>query len=290
MKLGERMGKDYALPAERVCLAGQECTDLPAVENGDVCTSEKKCNKKDCLTGCAATFREAMEEVRKKKEEREAEKEDELREIRRPAKSFCVARLVTAGDPEPLEGVYKQVEVDNWEQYLEVVGAGKMTAGMIMKADRMVTISRQLDKQWLIRCECKFKAKSMKGFNTAVPGKVVENKYQAGVPRRELLQDWDLRDVETTLEYFEGSPQIQHGNQCCCAGADCPSNVAPDEQKLCLTQVVLETSKQPGDLVLEYLLDPGDQDTLVIRVIKEGQNFALSRLKRQKDTRRISVA
>ena len=24
------------------------------------------------------------------------------------------------------------------------------------------------------------------------------------------------RDVETTLEYFEGSPQIQHGNQCCC--------------------------------------------------------------------------
>ena len=47
--------------------------------------------------------------MRKKKEEREAEKEDELREIRRPAKSFCVARLVTAGDPEPLEGVYKQV-------------------------------------------------------------------------------------------------------------------------------------------------------------------------------------
>ena len=48
--------------------------------------------------------------MRKKKEEREAEKEDELREIRRPAKSFCVARLVTAGDPEPLEGVYKQVK------------------------------------------------------------------------------------------------------------------------------------------------------------------------------------
>ena len=39
-------------------------SDLPAVENGDVCTSEKKCNKKDCLTGCAATFREAMEEVK----------------------------------------------------------------------------------------------------------------------------------------------------------------------------------------------------------------------------------
>ena len=26
MKLGVRMGKDYALPADRVCLAGQECT------------------------------------------------------------------------------------------------------------------------------------------------------------------------------------------------------------------------------------------------------------------------
>ena len=65
------------------------------------------------------------------------------------------------------------------------------------------------------------------------------DKYQSGVPRKEqLLQDWDLRyrsqlnfsldldshpyplscsrDVETTLEYFEGSQQIQHGNQCCC--------------------------------------------------------------------------
>ena len=38
--------------------------DMPAVENGDVCSSEKKCNKADCLTGCAATFREAMEEVK----------------------------------------------------------------------------------------------------------------------------------------------------------------------------------------------------------------------------------
>ena len=38
--------------------------DMPAVENGDVCSSEKKCNQKDCLTGCAATFREAMEEVK----------------------------------------------------------------------------------------------------------------------------------------------------------------------------------------------------------------------------------
>ena len=38
--------------------------DIPVIENGEVCSSEKKCNKKDCLTGCAATFREAMEEVK----------------------------------------------------------------------------------------------------------------------------------------------------------------------------------------------------------------------------------
>ena len=49
---------------------------------------------------------------------------------------------------------FVQAEVDNWEQYLESVGAGKMTAGMIMKADRVVTISRQLDRQWLIRWVC----------------------------------------------------------------------------------------------------------------------------------------
>ena len=32
-----------------------------------------------------------------------------MRELRRPAKSFCVAKLSVAGEPEPLEGVYKQV-------------------------------------------------------------------------------------------------------------------------------------------------------------------------------------
>ena len=78
----------------------------------------------------------------------------------------------------------------------------------------------------LFRCETTFKAKSMKGFNTTIPGKVhscnppilwvfsrfsghdliieikqscnlqvVENKYQTEVPEREALQDWDLREV-----------------------------------------------------------------------------------------------
>ena len=32
-----------------------------------------------------------------------------MRELRRPAKSFCVAKLSVAGEPEPLEGVFKQV-------------------------------------------------------------------------------------------------------------------------------------------------------------------------------------
>merc|ERR1711974_452871 len=79
--------------------------------------------------------------------------------------------------------------------YLEYIGAGKMTIGMIMKASRTLTIRLEEDKQWRIRCEITFKAKSMKGFNTTIPGKVVENKYQSGVPEREALQDWDLREV-----------------------------------------------------------------------------------------------
>ena len=34
---------------------------------------------------------------------------NQVRELRRPAKSFCVAKLSVAGEPEPLEGVFKQV-------------------------------------------------------------------------------------------------------------------------------------------------------------------------------------
>ena len=90
------MGKDYALPEDRVCLASDPCKE-PGTGHEDDC--------KDCITGCAATFREAMKERRLRKESR-----DEVPELpRRPAKSFCVAALATAGEPDPLEGVFKQV-------------------------------------------------------------------------------------------------------------------------------------------------------------------------------------
>lgn len=249
------------------------------------------CKAKTCLTGCAATFREAMEENRRAKEERAIEREGEQPVPScRPTKSFCVAKLAVAGQPDPLEGTYKQVETDNYERYLELVGAGKMTIGMIMKATRMVTLRLEEDRQWLIRCETTFKAKSMKGFNTAVPGKVVENKYQPGVGRRELLQDWDRREVETTLEVVEGSgaPTL-HGRSCCCAGADCPSSPLIELPKLRLVQVVLPSSPHPGDLELEYSLDPVDQDTLIITVLGGGVVIATARLKRQKETRKISA-
>ena len=127
----------------------------------------------------------------------------------------------------------------------------------------------------------------MKGFSTAIPGKVVENKFELGTARREAVQDWDLRTVDTVLEQWAGSPGV-HGARCCCAG-DCPSSVPATEARLQLTQEVTEDSRQPGDLVIEYSLQPMDPDTLVQRVFGEGL-VASATLRRQKDTRRISVA
>jgi len=246
----------------------------------------KQCQAKKCLTGCAQTFREAMEENRRAKAAKE--EQDEVRELRRPAKSFCVAKLSVAGEPEPLEGVYKQVETDNYERYLEYIGAGKMTIGMIMKATRMLTIRLEEDKQWRIRCETTFKAKSMKGFNTTIPGKVVENKYQTEVPEREALQDWDLREVESTLTYLEGTPKIEHGHACCCA-VDCPSTPVVEEPKLRVVQTCLPTSKHPGDLILEYMLAADDEDTLLINILKDDQILATAKLRRQKENRKTSM-
>jgi len=241
----------------------------------------------ECLTGCAATFREAMQENRRLKEasrERDLERQME----RRPAKSFCVSSLLTAGEALPIEGLYDQVETENWEEYLELIGAGKMTIGMIMKADRQVTIRKELDKQWTIRCETTFKAKSIKGFNVTVPGKVVENKYQPGVPRAELLQDWDLREVESTLEYTEGSHPIQHGNACNCA-TDCPSTPSIEESRITVTQVTKSDSPHPHDMVLIYSLEPQDQNLLQIQIFKGNRVLATSRLRRHTDPRKISL-
>jgi len=271
------MGKE-ASPLE----PGSEQSDQHQEEEEDC----KECQAKRCITGCAQTFREAMEENRRAKAAKEDQ--DEVRELRRPAKSFCVAKLAVAGEPEPLEGSYKQVETENYEQYLEYIGAGKMTIGMIMKATRMLTIRLEEDKQWRIRCETTFKAKSMKGFNTTIPGKVVENKFQPEIPEREALQDWDLREVESTLTYLEGTPKIEHGQACCCS-VDCPSTPLIEEPKLRVVQTCLPTSKHPGDLVLEYMLATGDDDTLLINILKEEQILATAKLRRQKENRKTSM-
>ena len=51
----------------------------------------------------------------------------------------------------------------------------------------------------------------MKGFNTAA-SKLVENKYILGEPTKELLEDWDLRSIQSVLELHESSG----GDKNCC--------------------------------------------------------------------------
>ena len=73
-----------------------------------------------------------------------------------------------------------------------------------------------MDKGWKITTETTIKAKSMKGFNTAA-SKLVENKYILGEPTKELLEDWDLRSVQSVLELHESSG----GEKNCCGEYFC---------------------------------------------------------------------
>merc|ERR1712098_899615 len=190
------------------------------------------------------------------------------------------SHLVATSSTEP-------VETENFEDYLGIVGAGEKTADMIMKAEHSVSLRREEDRQWRIRSEVTFKAKSRAGI-IVVPPKVVENKYLPGEPKRELLQDWDLREVETVLEYVEGSSQEAHGH---CCETSCPSTVSEEGAKLTLSQVSVEGSQHPCDLVLVYSLQPGDNNILLLRVLQGDTLVAPRRFKRKEETgRRLSVA
>ena len=62
----------------------------------------------------------------------------------------------------------------------------------IFRSDFMVTIYEDLDKQWKILSETCVKAKSIRGYKTN-NFKMTANKFQVGIAKPELLEDWDPR-------------------------------------------------------------------------------------------------
>ena len=70
-----------------------------------------------------------------------AGKEDNCPPAReRKPKSFCISKLGPV-QPDPLEGSYRQFQVENYEAYMEALGAGQMSRNLILRSNVVVKIN-----------------------------------------------------------------------------------------------------------------------------------------------------
>ena len=93
-----------------------------------------------CLTGCAHTYREARQLIKEKERlRRESQAHEELIKERKP-KSFCISKLGPVL-PDPLEGTYRQFQLENYDSYMEALGAGKMSRNMILRSTVVLQIN-----------------------------------------------------------------------------------------------------------------------------------------------------
>merc|ERR1711974_69917 len=134
-----------------------------------------------CLTMCAPTYQAARRSWRAKnqpEEEEEGEGEnDGVMEIK-------AWRQTLPPPSHPIEGSYLQYESCNYGAYLEAVGAGVHTREMLVQARSQVTLLRATNWSWLIVTETFFK---------------VENLWEPGKTRKEMTEDWDLRNLTSCL-------------------------------------------------------------------------------------------
>jgi len=99
----------------------------------------------------------------------------------------------------PFEGIWRLVSMENMDTILKAVGINPMTLEMVMKADAMITIYEDIDHQWKILQETSIIAKSLRGYRTR-NFKMTANKFKLDVPKPEVVDDWDLRYIVTTVE------------------------------------------------------------------------------------------
>ena len=59
----------------------------------------------------------------------------------RKPKSFCLSKLGPV-PPDPLEGSYRQFQVENYEAYMEALGAGQMSRNLILRSSVVVQINQ----------------------------------------------------------------------------------------------------------------------------------------------------
>jgi len=140
---------------------------------------------------------------------------------------------------DPIEGEFCLVKSKNYQAFLAAIGCGPLSANMVMRARVVLRIKQELDKQWSIGVETVVRAKSIRGYNTAA-GKITHNKWQLGVENSELGEDWDQRDVTSTLTRDL------------------------DGMELTLEQKAAKNQKFNGDSTTVYSIEEDDQDILTM--------------------------
>ena len=76
-----------------------------------------------------------------------------------------------------IEGSFKLVGSKNYEEFLAAIGTGPCSQDMVMRADMVMEIAQEPDKQWRIANETLIKAKSVRGYRTN-NRKWTENKFK----------------------------------------------------------------------------------------------------------------
>ena len=76
-----------------------------------------------------------------------------------------------------IEGTFKLMGSKNYEEFLSAVGTGPCSQDMVMRADMVMFITQEHDKQWRIANETLIKAKSIRGYRTN-NRKWTENKFK----------------------------------------------------------------------------------------------------------------
>lgn len=254
-------------------------------DNADDCDS---CQHKNCVTGCARTYREAREEMKEKNKDKMDEEAEE--EGKKEVKPFDLSKLAPPL-PDPFEGTYRQFQCENYDKFLEMVGAGKMTINMVIRAGVVLTITQEIDKRWLFHRETVFKAKSMVGMATNTR-KVVENKYVLDGEVNEMLEDWDSREVLTTL-VIEGQDPLEihrFHSQCSCT-VNCPSSVCTEGRRLILHQKADTNKKVACDCSLVYELDRTGEELTITNMV-EDEKICVRRFRRnlKPGARKLTVA
>jgi len=189
---------------------GHNCDSRTPVTSSSVNKAPPCLQSSRCSTRCASTynnFRSRRKTLSALSNDKQAiirknivSEDSSESSIASPAGKRKISKFGGESIPEKriIEGTFKHSGSINYEEYLAAIGTGRCSQDLVMRAGMVLRIHQETDKQWRISTETLIRAKSVKGYRTN-NRKWTENKFKAGEPKPELLDDWDQRLVVTTL-------------------------------------------------------------------------------------------